>query len=120
MRALEIWGWECAGRGSSTNCSSPFGVIFAGMVFRWASRNSRDDPAFEAEALDDGFVGAEFVGVESAAASVDALVAGTVAAAAEFCAVSCAGGVADFLLRKRVAAPKSIPAATTTVAAIFQ
>jgi hypothetical protein len=59
------------------------------MVFRWASRNSRDDPAFEAEALDEGlvdaeFVGAELVGVESAAASVDGFVAGTVAAAAAF------------------------------------
>ena len=89
MGVLEICGRECAGRGSSTNCSSPFGEIFAGMVFRGASRNSRDDPAFETEALDEGlvdaeFVGAELVGVESAAASVDAFVAGTVAAAAAF------------------------------------
>jgi hypothetical protein len=52
------------------------------MVFRGASRNSRDDPAFEAEALDEGF--AEFVGAESAVASVDGFVAGPVAAAAEF------------------------------------
>ena len=54
------------------------------MVFRGASRNSRDDPAFEAEALDEGFAGAEFVGAESAVASVDGFVAGPVAAAAEF------------------------------------
>jgi hypothetical protein len=89
MGVLEICGCECAGRGSSTNCLSPFGEIFAGMVFRGASRNSRDDPAFEAEALDEGFasaefVGAESVGAESAVASVDGFVAGPLAAAAEF------------------------------------
>ena len=64
------------------------GVIFAGMVFRGVSRNSRD-PEFETEAVDEGLVGAglvdaELVGVESGAASVDALVAGKAAAAAEF------------------------------------
>jgi len=58
------------------------------MVFRGVSRNSRD-PEFEAEAVDEGLVGAglvdaELVGVESGTASVDALVAGKVAAAAEF------------------------------------
>ena len=84
MGGLEICGWECAGRGSSTNCSSPLGVIFEGVLFRGASRNSRDDPEFEAEAVDEGLVGAEFVGVESATGSVDGFVAGTVAAAAAF------------------------------------
>lgn len=84
MGALEICGCECAERGSSTNSSSLFGELFAGMVVRGASRNSRDDPAFEAEALDEGFVGAEFVGAESAAASVVGFVAGPVAEAAEF------------------------------------
>jgi hypothetical protein len=84
MGVLEICGRELAGRGSSTNCSSPFGEISAGMVFRGASRNSRDDPAFEAEVLDEGFAGAEFVGAESAVASVDGFVASPVAAAAEF------------------------------------
>jgi hypothetical protein len=54
------------------------------MVVRGASRNSRDDPAFEAEAFDEGFVGAELVGAESTAASVDGFVTGPLAAAAEF------------------------------------
>jgi hypothetical protein len=74
------------------------------------------------EAVDDGVgwpVGAEFVTAEFVTGSEDGATAGTVAAA-EFCAVSCDGWVADFLLRKRVAAPKSTPAITTIMAAIFQ
>ena len=62
----------------------------------------------------------EFVVVEFATGSVDGVMAGTLAAMEEFCAVSCDGGVADFLLRKRVAAPKSAPAIATIIAAVFQ
>jgi hypothetical protein len=75
----------------------------------------------EAGTVDDGadwfdeFVAAEFV-----TGSVEGVGAGTLAAMEEFCAVSCDGGVADFLLRKRVAAPKSAPAITTIIAAVFQ
>jgi hypothetical protein len=50
---------------------------------------------------------------------VDEATAGTLVAGEESCAVSC-DGVADFLLRKTVAAPKSMPTITTVAAAIFQ
>ena len=63
---------------------------------------------------------AEFVAAELATGSVDGVTAGTLATMEEFCVVSCDAGVADFLLRKRVAAPKSEPAITTIIAAVFQ
>jgi len=44
----------------------------------------------------------------------------TFAATEEFCVVSSDGGVGDFLLRKRVAVPKSVPTITAMMAAIFQ
>jgi hypothetical protein len=74
------------------------------------------------EAVDDGAgwpVGAEFVTAEFATGSEDGAAAGAIAAA-EFCAVSCNGRAVDFLLRKRIAAPNSVPAITTIMAAIFQ
>ena len=70
------------------------------------------------EAADDGVAGAEFVTVEFATGSLAATTA--LAVAEEFCPASCADGVAAFLLRKRAAAPKSVPAITTIMAAIFQ
>jgi len=100
--------------------------------FRGASETSRDDERFEPEGLDDAvgrfigaefataeFVAAEFVTAEFAARSVDGVSVATVAAAEEFWAVSCDGGVAGFLLRKRVAAPRAATI-TTIMAAIFQ
>ena len=62
---------------------------------------------------------AEVVAVGFATGSVD-VAAGMLAAPEEFCAVSCDAGVAGFLLRKRVAAPKRAPAITTIIAAVFQ
>lgn len=82
---------------------------------RGASYNSWDDPEFEAEAADDWFVGAEF-----GAGSLDGVTVGSLAAIEAFCVVSCEAGVTDFLLRKRVAAPRSVPTITTIMAAIFQ
>ncbi len=70
------------------------------------------------EAVDDG-VG-WFVGAEFATESLVGVTAGTLVASEEFCAVSCDGGVVDFLLRKRVRAPRSVPAITTIIAAVFQ
>jgi hypothetical protein len=58
------------------------------------------------------FVGAGFGFAEEVAS-------GTLAAAEEFCVVSCDTGVTGFLLRKRVAAPKSVPMVTTIMAAFF-
>jgi hypothetical protein len=123
MGGIEIWGWERGGRGSSTNCSSPFGSLLEAEGFRGASENSRNDAEFERAAVDEGvgwFIGAELVIAEFAGASVEEVSVGTVAAAEEFWADSCDTGVVDFLLRKRVAAPRRVPTITTIMAAIFQ
>jgi hypothetical protein len=99
------------------------GELLEGVVFRGASENSCDDPEFEAEAVDDGvgwFVANEFVAAEPATGSLDDVTAGTLAAIEEFSAVSCGAGVADFLLRKRVATPKTVPTINTSMAAVFQ
>lgn len=71
---------------------------------------------FEAEAVVEAvgwIAGVEFGFAEE-------VTSGTVGAAEEFCVVSCDTGVTGFLLRKRVAAPKSVPTITTIMAAIFQ
>ena len=68
----------------------------------------------------DEFVDGEFVGAEFEMGSVGGVAAGVLAAIEEFCVVSCDAGVADFLLRKRIAAPKSVPAISTIIAAVFQ
>lgn len=99
------------------------GELLEGEVFRGASENSCDDPEFETEAVDDGvgwFVGDEFVAAGFASGSLDDVTAGTLAAIEEFSAVSCGAGVADFLLRKRVATPKTVPTINTIMAAVFQ
>jgi hypothetical protein len=101
--------------------------------FGGASENSRDDERFEPEGVDDAvgrfigaefatgeFVAAEFDTAEFAAGSVGGVSATAAAAAEEFWAVSCDGGVADFLLRKRVAAPRRVATITTIMAAMFQ
>ena len=90
-------------------------------MFRGASENSRDGAEFERGVVTDGvgwLVGAEFATDESAAGSVEGVMGAL--SAAEFCAVSCDGGVTDFLLRKRVAAPRSVPTITTIMATVFQ
>ena len=68
---------------------------------------------FEAEAVVEGFAGTGFGLAEEVAS-------GTLAAAEEFCVVSCDTGATGFLLRKRVAAPKRVPTITKMMAAIFQ
>ena len=70
------------------------------------------------EAVDDG-VGC-LVSTEFAAGSADGVTAETFAATEEFCADSSDADVGDFLLRKRVAVPKSVPTITAMMAAIFQ
>ena len=92
-----------------------------GVAFRGASENSRDGAEFEREGIDDGvgwLVDAELATDGFVAASVEGVTGAL--SAAEFCAVSCDGGVTDFLLRKRVAAPKSVATITTSMAAVFQ
>lgn len=70
------------------------------------------------EAVDDG-VGC-LVSTEFTAGAADGVTAETFAATGEFCGDSGDANVGDFLLRKRVAVPKSVPTITAMMAAIFQ
>lgn len=109
--------WVCGGRGSSTNCSSPFAEVLEAAVLR--------DPEAGPEAEDSGVVGVELVPAGSVAAEVATPSLGGAATdafvvAGEFWAASCADCVVVFLPRKRAAAPKSVAAITTITAASFQ